>query len=228
MRSIIQALTTEIFGQSISLQEIEPPRPDIVGIGMSCWDGYALRLPHRLNYTNTFYHQEPFFDVKNAPPHMEGTLDFIISTDVFEHVTPPVSPAFSEVRKILKPDGVFIFSVPFTHPRLRGIPTKEHFPNLYSYKITEENGSRILENITEAGEYEKFSMLIFHGGPGDTLEMRVFSEAGLLANLQLAGFNDITIYSKPHLKHGIRWPTELSIPMAARTRPGSKVRIRRR
>lgn len=212
----------------MSISEIEPPRPDIVGVGMSCWDGYAVRLPHRLNYTNTFYHQEPFFDVRNVPPHMERTLDFIISTDVFEHVTLPVLPAFYNVRKALKPTGVFIFSVPFTNPREKGVPTKEHFPNLYNYKIIEENGLRILENITADGKRERFDDLVFHGGPGDTLEMRVFSEASLLANLQEAGFNDITIYSKPELKHGIRWPTELSIPMAARTMPRSKVSIRRR
>ncbi len=70
----------------MAISEINPPRPDLVGIGMSCWDGYVAPLSHRLAFKNTFYHQEPKVDITNIDQGMVGTLDFIVSSDVFEYV----------------------------------------------------------------------------------------------------------------------------------------------
>jgi len=52
MRAIVHLLSTELFGESYILRDF-PVRPDIRGIGLSDWDGYAGGLPHKLNYTNT-------------------------------------------------------------------------------------------------------------------------------------------------------------------------------
>lgn len=216
MRSMIHILTTELFGQSLRISEIDPPRPDIVGIGMSCWDGYAIPLARRVGYTNTFYHQEPKLDITNIPVAMEGMLDFVISTDVFEHVMPPVSIAFENAKKLLKPDGVLIFSVPFTHPGEEGIPTTEHFPDLHEFEISQVDGVLQLRNVTRTGETQHFDNLVFHGGPGSTLEMRVFSEWSLLNELSRAGFANVRIYQESDLQHGIHWPNNWSLPIAAR------------
>ena len=219
MRSIVQVLTTELFGRSMSISEIAPPRPDIVGIGMSCWDGYAVPLAHRIGYTNTYYHQPPLLDITDIDPSMEGTLDFVISTDVYEHVAPPVSLAFTNTKRLLKPDGVFVFSVPFSHPGGEMHPTQEHFPNLFKYEIIEADGKFTLKNTTRSGEVEHFDNLVFHGGPGTTLEMRVFSEWSLLAELEQAGFQEVTIYSDSDLPHGIYWKNKWSVPVSARLAP---------
>jgi len=40
-------------------------------------------------------------------------MDFIISSDVFEHVNSPIADAFRSLRKLIKPTGVIIFSVPY-------------------------------------------------------------------------------------------------------------------
>jgi SAM-dependent methyltransferase len=216
MRSIVQVLTTELFGRSLSISEIQPARPEVVGIGMSCWDGYAIPLAHHITYKNTFYHQEPRLDIIHIEPSMEGTLDFVVSTDVFEHVEPPVSVAFENVRKLLKPDGVFIFSVPFTHPGEEWVPTQEHFPDLYNYELQETADGHRLKNTTRDGEVQYFDNLVFHGGPGSTLEMRVFSEWSILNELKNAGFHDITIYSGSDLPHGVYWPNKWSVPLSAR------------
>ena len=56
MRAMVQILTAELFGKSMRIDEISPPRPDIVGIGMSCWEVYANRLAHKVKYVNTYYH----------------------------------------------------------------------------------------------------------------------------------------------------------------------------
>ncbi|MDR5881722.1 class I SAM-dependent methyltransferase [Caballeronia sp. LZ032] len=219
MRSIVQVLTTELFGKSLTIDEIWPPRPDIVGIGMSCWDVYVNRLMHKLRYTNTFYHQEPFLDITKIDPSMEGTLDFIVSTDVFEHVAPPVSRAFENARRLLKHNGVFVMSVPFGTGDASQPDTIEWFPNLHDWHLENPDGDKwVLHNTTVDGRHEVFEDLCFHGGPGSTLEMRRFVRHDLIRQLVNAGFNDITFYSKSHFAHGIHWPHNWSVPLAARVK----------
>lgn len=215
MRSIVQALTTECFGHSLRISEI-PRSPQLRGIGMSCWEGYADRLARHLRYSNTFYHQEPRLDITRIDVAMEATLDFVIASDVFEHVEPPVSIAFENVRRLLKPDGVFIFSVPYSHSGSEQQPTQEHFPELHNYEIQQTDGRFRLKNTTRAGTVQYFDDPVFHGGPGSTLEMRLFSEWSVLSELENAGFHEVTIYSGSDLRHGIYWPNPWSIPMAAR------------
>jgi len=216
LRSIIQMLTTELFGRSLSISEIRPAHREIIGLGLSCVDAYALPLARRLGYTNTFYHREPRLDITRIDESMEGTLDFLISTDVFEHIDLPVSRAFANARKLLKPDGVLIFSVPFSHPGEPGVPAVEHFPHLHDYSVEDVGGQFRLKNTTCTGEVEIFDKLIFHGGPGSTLEMRLFSEASLFSELQNAGFAEVEIYGGSDLSHGIHWANKWSVPMVAR------------
>lgn len=215
LRSVVQILTTELFGSSLRLSEV-PSSPELRGLGMSCWEGYADRLARRLSYRNTFYHQEPKFDVTRPDPSLEGIFDFVISSDVFEHVDPPVAAAFLNTRKLLKPEGVFIFSVPFSEHRGQPEPTVEHFPDLHDYQIEEVEGRFRLRNVTREGELQLFDNLVFHGGPGSTLEMRSFSGWSVLAELNAAGFKDITFYSGSDLRHGIYWANKWSMPLAAR------------
>ena len=58
------------------------------------------------------------------------------------------------------------------------------------------------------------------GGEGNTLEMRVFSESGVLADLRKAGFEDIRIHREPRHEFGIHWIYDWSLPITAR-RPAS-------
>jgi hypothetical protein len=48
------------------------------------------------------------------------------------------------------------------------------------------------------------------------LEMRVFSESGVLRELEHAGFTDIHIHREPYSQFGIAWPQEWSLPISAR------------
>ena len=162
MRSIVHILSMELFNRSMVLTDF-PIRKDIRGIGMSDWQGYADVLAQKLNYTNTFYHQEPKLDITDPPDAMLGSLDFVISTDVFEHVLYPVSRAFENTRKLLKRDGVFVFTVPYTK---EGESTVEHFGELNDFEIVESSGKYILKDIDRAGNERLFDNLVFHGGPG--------------------------------------------------------------
>lgn len=217
MRSIVHVLSTELFGESLALPDF-PERPELRGLGMSDWDGYAEPLSRKLGYQNTYLHQEPALDITDPDPARLGTLDFLISTDVIEHVAPPVSLAFENSRKLLKPGGVFVFSVPYN---LEG-DTVEHFPDLHEYRIEERAGEHVLFNRTRDGREETFEDLVFHGGPGETLELRVFSLGGLQRDLELAGFVPPRIYSEAEESCGMVWECGWSLTMAARPAGGSR------
>jgi SAM-dependent methyltransferase len=135
-RGIIHLLTTELFGKSIALPDL-PQRPDIAGIGLSDSEGYASRLAKKLDYCNTFLLAEPRVDIAGVPPELSARYDFLIASDVFEHVAPPVSRAFVNARRLLKPGGVFVFSVPFS----LAPDTAEHFPELHDYRLVHADGA---------------------------------------------------------------------------------------
>jgi hypothetical protein len=58
-----------------------------------------------------------------------------------------------------------------------------------------------------------FTDLVFHGGPGSTLEMRLFSRSGLVREFAAAHFAGVRIADESYLAHGIVWPEPWSVPM---------------
>ena len=209
-RAIVHLLTTELFGRSIVLPDL-PRRKDIVGIGLSDARPYARRLEVALDYANTYYHRKPRLDITDVPTDRAAQYDFIICSDVFEHVAPPVSRAFANARRLLKSGGVLIFTVPFT----LAADTIEHFPDLHDYRLLETDRGWRLENRTADGRMQTYSDLVFHGGPGSTLEMRVFSRAGLEREFAAASFARMRIAAEPCPEHGIVWPEPWAVPMVA-------------
>jgi SAM-dependent methyltransferase len=198
-RSVIHALSSELFGKSLPLVQF-PERKDIRGVGLSDWLGYAEILARKFDYQNTYYHRRPHLDISNPDPSLFGKYDFLISTDVFEHVPPPVASAFDGAWKILRPGGVMIFTVPYVDG-----DTREHFPELYRFQKVKRRGQWILSNETAGGRVEEFTDLTFHGGPGATVEMRVFGKASLLAHFRDARFERIHQYSEEVPDFGILW-----------------------
>jgi SAM-dependent methyltransferase len=158
----------------------------------------AAVLADRFDYTNTFYHQKPRFDITN--PNGPLDYDFAIASEVFEHVAPPVQKAFDNLRSILKPGGVAIFSTP-TEPEGE---TVEHFPTLFDWQVVPLATGPVLLNRALDGRLETFENLEFHGGGGTTLEMRVFSDKSLLNNCRAAGFAEIRI-AEDCEQWGIQW-----------------------
>lgn len=180
-------------------------------LGISDSDVYADRLEDRFSYTNTFYHREPMFDL-SRPDHTEfGKYDFVICSDVLEHVSPPVDRAFSALAGLLKASGVLILTVPYSLES----ETIEHFPNLHETGLTEINGRTVLVNRSGNGEYEVFDHLAFHSGHGATLEMRVFSEADIRARLAAAGFASVRIEATGNRGFGVVFAGPCSLPIIA-------------
>ena len=212
MRSLMHLLGTELFGSPRALGAF-PVDKRIRGIGMSDWEGYAGTLARVFDYRNTFYHQEPRLDIADIAESEAGKYDFLISSDVFEHIPPSLlDRAFANSRRLLKPGGVFVFTAPFA----RGSQTREHFPRLHDFRIVEEGGKHVLLNTTVDGEQERFDDLVFHGGEGMTLEMRMFAEDDLLRRLRAAGFSRAAVRADPATHFGINWPIDHSLPMVAR------------
>jgi len=189
-----------------------PTRRDVVGLGLSDAAAYAVPLAQRFDYTNTWYHTEPRLDIAAIPDARVGTLDFLVASDVFEHVVPPIGRAFRNAHALLKPGGVMIFTVPFS----LDADTVEHFPELHDWRIVVEDGRHVLLNRTADGRAQRFADLVFHGGPGSTLEMRLFARDALLRELAAAGFRDVRLAAESCVEHGIFWPEPWSVPVVAR------------
>lgn len=198
MRWLVLLLSTGLYNQSLSIPEF--PISTLEGIGMSDPYPLASRLKKKINYMNTYYHRAPRLDIADPNVVEQGPYDFIITSDVLEHVAPPIEAAFDHLYNLLNPGGFLILTVPF---RTDLTETIEYFPNLFEYKIVNRRGRRSLINTTVRGEEEIFDDLIFHGGEGTTLEMRSISRDNLLANLSAAGFVEIELLSEDYPDIGI-------------------------
>lgn len=212
LRSVVRALSVGLFGEPLALVDF-PVRKDLHGIGFSEWPGYLPLLADRFDFLNTFYHREPFLDITHPPKEMLGSADFLISSEVFEHTPPPAQCAFDGAFSLLKSDGLFILTTPF---RTDTDETEEHFPDLHDWTISEEDGRYILRNLTENGRDEVFTDLCFHGGPGSTLEMRVFSHSAIERHLAASGFVDVRFHIEEDDGCGVLWPGPWSVPVTAR------------
>ena len=205
----------ELFGRNQVLAEVSFSRKEIVGIGLSDWEGYAEHLSRIFDYTNTFYHTDPFLDIVDVPRKYIGKHDFMISTDVFEHVPPPVGLAFHGAYNALKPGGLLVLTVPFT----RGNAGKEHYPHLHNYKVLNHFGEWVMLNSSKAGDLTLHRNLVFHGGPGTTLEMRVFSEAEVVRLLVEVGFVNVKVHTEERPEWGILLQHAEGLPITARKPP---------
>jgi SAM-dependent methyltransferase len=211
LRSLIALLSREIFGAELALPDF-PVLKGVRGMGMSDPPELAQRLAEKFDYINTFYHQEPLLDVVNPQPDQLGRYDFIVSSEVMEHVPQPVERAFANLNRMLKPDGLLALTVPY---RIDG-RTAEHFPELHEYALAAPGGRTVLVNRRSDGSMEVFENLSFHGGDGSTLEMRVFTEASLKEILAGAGFARTHIASESIPEFGVDHSETWSLPIVGR------------
>ena len=209
-RSIVHLLSRALFDRSIPLVDFPRDR-SIVGLGMSDWDGYAVGLAKKFSYSNTYFHTSPYLDISQPVGDRAGTCDFLISTEVFEHVVPPVARAFRHSFDLLKPGGHLVLTVPFTNES----ETSEHFPELHDYRIVQFDDDYVMVNRTAEGRYTLHENLRFHGGPGSTLEMRMFCRVDLIRQLSDAGFDAIQIMEDNVPEWGILHRVPWSLPVLA-------------
>lgn len=211
-RAIVDIIARKLIGHSLPLPQF-PEHDSRRGLGLTDSENYASRLVQKFDYHNTYLHQEPRMDITaELEPEQMDSCDFVSSSEIFEHVLPPVAQAFENVYRLLKPGGLFVLTVPY------GLQseTTEHFPDLYDFSIAEVNGVHVLTNRTRDGKVQTFDRLVFHGGPGTTLEMRVFAERDLIRRLTAAGFSEVVIHREANFQFGIWWPEPWSRLISAR------------
>lgn len=213
-RAVAHMISREMFGIDLAIPDF-PQLRGIRGMGISDSPDYAGQLASKFTYRNTYYHKEPRFDILNVPEYEWGTYDFVIASEVFEHVAPPVNVPFEHAWRLLKPGGLFFFTVPYT---LAG-KTTEHFPDLHDHRVVEFGGSYVMVNRTRDGRIQVFDDLVFHGGGGSTLELRVFTEGDLRKLMSGAGFTAVEIYGGNYEPFGIVRTENWSLPMTARKQP---------
>jgi SAM-dependent methyltransferase len=160
-RALIHLLSMELFGRSLIAADF-PRLKSVRGLGMSDKPCYASILQEKFDYQNTFYEREPQFDFSKPHDALYGTLDFVLSADVLEHVAPPVETALMEVHRLLKPHGFLVATVPCSS----GEMLREHYPDLHEYRIVPLGGAPVLINRRRDGRLEVTDELAFHGGVG--------------------------------------------------------------
>jgi SAM-dependent methyltransferase len=212
MRGLLRALSMELFGVNLALPDF-PHIPSLRGLGIGDSRQYARRLAEKFDYQNTAYDRQPRFDIMDPPAAALGTYDFVVASEIFEHVRPPVDKALASASRLLKPGGVLVVTVPYAPAQ----NTVEHFPSLGECGLAQVGDRLVLVNRTVSGQWEVYEDLVFHCGPsGPALEMREFSEADLRAGLSEAGFGEVRIYSDDDAQFGVIHSESWSLPLAAR------------
>ena len=214
LRSVVLALSRALFGLDLTLPEF-PILKSVRGLGLSDSDVYADRLESRFSYTNTFYHREPRFDLLHPDEREFGKYDFVICSEVLEHVPAPVDRAFVTLARLLKPNGFLILTVPYSLDK----ETIEHYPGIAESGFTEIDGRTVLVRRSDNGEYRVFDNLAFHGGQGSTLEHRVFSDADIRAGLADSGFQSVRVDTSGNRDFGIAFTHNCSLPVIADRSP---------
>jgi SAM-dependent methyltransferase len=216
IRSLVYAIAMELFGVPLALPDF-PILKSLRGLGMTDSDSYAQFLQGRFDYRNTFYDREPRLDISDIAGAQEGTLDFLTSSEVFEHVRPPLENSLRNAFRLLRPHGVLIFTMPWGPDD--GPPPSEHFPALDDYGLAQLRSGPVLVNRTATGELQIFDHLIFHMGFTPALEMRRITAAELRRVFAAAGFSDLRFYTEDYAPFGIRQTETWSLPVAARKQP---------
>lgn len=179
-----------------------PARPEVRGLGMSDWRGYADVLARKMAYVNTHFDQAPRLDILQPGPEWLGVHDFVLCTDVLEHVLAPVQKAFDHLLALLKPGGWLVFSVPYTTEP----GTREHYPGMVGFDTVRACGQQVVVWQHADGALHLDAAPVFHGGAGATLELRVFGRDAVLAHLAQAGFEHVQVLDTPRLDCGYYWP----------------------
>ena len=109
---------------------------------------------------NTYLTAHPRFDIRSDSSPI-GELDFLIASEVFEHVAPPVMPAFHNVAPLLKASGIMLFTAPWAWD---GDPNTA-IPELFDWALGRDSERYIVVNLTPDGREERFCDMV----PGPSL-----------------------------------------------------------
>ncbi|MCC6857292.1 MAG: methyltransferase domain-containing protein [Bryobacterales bacterium] len=160
-RAVALVLSRELFGIDLPLIHF-PTLKSIRGLGISDSDTYSGCLERSFTYINTHYHREPRFDLLQPDGREFERYDFVICSEVMEHIPSAPETAFKTLARLLKPEGFLILTIPYSLEAA----TTEHFRGLRDFGLAEVAGRSVLIAALEGGGYEVYDSLTFHAGDG--------------------------------------------------------------
>jgi hypothetical protein len=155
---------------------------DATVLGLGVGDSVALSasLAATFGYTNSHIDRFPELDIRAIPPTLAGQFRFVTCSDVLEHVLPPVEAGISGLLSLLSSTGFAVISVPVDYPAF-----KENYPGLVGWQ-----GSEGGVTWTDEDGFERHDESpTFHGGSGDTLELRQWTAETMEDALLRNGFS---------------------------------------
>ncbi len=201
-QAIAYSISTILLGKVVPLNNHAKDKTKRI-LGLSDGRVYAEILNKKYNYTNTFYHRDPFLDITKPSAEYIESADILITTEVFEHIVGPSLAAFRGAFDVLKPGGYMILTVPFVN---KGDSIEHYDADLKQYtSYKKEDGSWVAELEFDDGRKEIELNPKFHGGPGKTLEIRLFNRERLIDELGVAGFEEVVFHDENIPKYGINW-----------------------
>ncbi len=159
-RWLVHRLSLSLFDRSMLLPDF-PYRKSIRGIGLTDPQPIAAVLAERFTYCNTYLTTAPRLDIRRDPSPL-GQLDFLIASEVFEHVEPPVEMAFANAARLLKPAGLLLLTVPWVWDG----DSRTAIPELYDWRLDREGDRYVIINRSADGHVERFENMAFDGSPG--------------------------------------------------------------
>lgn len=154
------------------------------GLGISDSTVLSRALFSRYSYVPTYFHGAPYLDI-TAPDagYLAEPVEFVVCSDVLEHVPPPADMAFVQLRRLLKPGGFAVITVPLGDATV----SNEYYPGMVdgefegeSWRWYDNHGNSHLDTDPE-----------IHGGDGRTIAFRAFGEAQVIESLYEAGFASV-------------------------------------
>jgi len=155
----------------------------IRGLGTSDDIKIAKQLVNKFDYVNTYYHKGPKLDLTDVDPQWRECAQFVICSDVLEHVPPPTHFAIEGLYSVVASGGAAIISIPYT----TADTTIEFYPKL---ERDEVQGNQVIWHDSNGVQHFDDNPE-FHGGAGQTLAFRVWSLAKFEEALLRAGFSSV-------------------------------------
>lgn len=152
------------------------------GLGISDNPEMAKFFRRCFNYSNSELDVNPIVDLLNPPESLSGLYDFVICSDVLEHVPPSPDRAIVSLASFLRPGGIAMVSVPVS-----GGDTDEYYPGIVSWSM--ENGA--LHWTDTAGTTHIDPDPEIHGGDGLTIAFRTWGAEDFERAVLESGFSSI-------------------------------------
>jgi SAM-dependent methyltransferase len=206
-RGLIYAVLKHVFKDTSQPLKTQIAKPDVSAIGVSDTPIYANLLEDKLGYTNTYYHKDPHLDLCDPASVAKFTgLSLIICSDVIEHTKDVPIVVLGNMLGMLRPGGIVVLSAPtYWMPE-----SLEWYSGARSIQVVAQDHRYVVLWKTIRGVEYVDTSPVFHGGPGDVLEMRLLSHSGLLAAASSLGFEVETL--EFDLEKGYEWPIRAEVP----------------